>query len=142
MSAEEQRAEEREMSDTESTAFAERERIKRKLAPDLWSGFRELIVGKCSEVNKEVGKEHYRCHDEMPNKLRVIRVNPVANLYLEFFPDGSRIHFDAGECIGDYLIEIDDATGKTILSNAYHQVFELESTAEHLLQNCLEKARF
>jgi hypothetical protein len=141
-SADEQRAEERKMTDTESAAFAERERVKRKLAPDLWSAFRELIVGKCSEVNKEVGKEHYRCHDEMPNKLHVIRLNPIANLHLEFFPEGSRIHFDVGECVGEYLIEIDGSTEHAILSNAYHQFFELESTAEHLLQDCLEKAPF
>jgi len=140
--AEEQRSESRKLRDTESAAFAERERIKRKLAPDLWSAFSELMVDKCSEVNNELGKEHYRCHDEVPNKLHVIRVNPAANLRLEFFPEGNRIHFDAGNCIGDYLIEIDDNTELAILSNAYHQVFELESTVEHLLEVCLEKASF
>jgi len=140
--AEEQRAEARKLADTESAAFAERESIKRKLAPDLWNALKEMIVSKCSEVNKELGKDHYRCHDELPNKLQVIRLNPAANLRLEFFPDGNRIHFNAGHCVGDYLIELDDNTEQAILSNAYHQAFEVESTAEHLLEVCLEKAPF
>lgn len=139
--SEKQREAVRAQTDTESNAAAERERHLRKLAPDLWHSFRETIVSKCEEVNKACGKDRYRCHDEMPNKLHVIRLDPVANLRLEFFPDDARIHYDAGECVGDYRIETDDA-GHAILSDVYHRVFDLESTAEHLLENCLEKAPF
>ncbi len=130
------------MTETESAAYLDRERKKKALAPDFWNTIRELIVAKCSEVNETLAEEHYRCHDELPNKLHVIRLNPVANLHLEFFPDGSRIRYDVGECVGDYLIEIDDSSGQAILSNAYHHVFDLQSTAEHLLEECLEKAPF
>ncbi len=143
--AEKQREETNLQANTESKVAFERENLKRKLAPELWHSFRAMIVAKCDEVNGEVrkarGKDHYRCHDELPDKLHVIRLSPVANLRLEFFPDGSRIHYDCGECVGDYLVEIGDA-GQAILSDPYHRVFDLESTAEHLLQNCLEKAPF
>jgi len=140
--AEEQRNEVAIQANSESQVFVERENLKRKLGPDLWLSFRELIVTKCQAVNKELGKEHYRSHDELPNKLRVIRLSPAANLSLEFFPDGNRIHYDSGECVGDYLIEIDGSSGQAILSDVYHRTFEPESTAEHLLENCLEKASF
>jgi len=140
--AKEQRENTMKQANTESQAFVERENLKRRLGPDLWLSFRELVVAKCQAVNKELGKEHYRCHDELPNKLRVIRLNPVANLRLEFFPDGSRIHYDSGECVGDYLIGLDESSGQATLSDAYQRVFEPELTAEHLLENCLEKAHF
>jgi hypothetical protein len=143
--AEKAREEANLQANTESKAALERENLKRKLAPELWDSFRAMIVAKCDEVNGELtrarGKEHYRCHDELPNKLHVIRLNPVANLRLEFFSGGARIHYDCGECVGDYLVEIGD-DGHAILSDAYHRVFDLESTAEHLLQYCLEKAAF
>jgi hypothetical protein len=141
--ADKQREAARAQADTESSAAAELERHIRKLAPDVWQSFRTAIVAKCDEVNKACGKDYYRCHDEMPNKLHVIRLNPIANLRLEFFPDGSRIHFEAGSCVGDYLVRLDDGTGKAILSDAYPtHTFEIEGTAEYLLEDCLEKARF
>jgi len=141
--SEKQREAVRAQADTESSAAVERERLIGKLAPELWHNFRAAIIAKCEEVNKACGKDYYRCHDEMPNKLHVIRLNPVANLRLEFFPDGSRIHFEAGSCVGDYLVRLDDGTGKAILSDAYPiHTFEIEGTAEHLLEDCLENAQF
>lgn len=139
--SEKQREAVRSQADTESNAAVERETQMRKLAPELWHSFRETIVAKCEEVNKACGKDRYRCHDELPDKLHVIRLDPVANMRLEFFRDGARIHYDVGECVGDYHVEIDEA-GRATLSDVYHRVFDLEPTAEHLLENCLEKAQF
>jgi hypothetical protein len=79
-----QREKARKQTKAESQVFMERENLKRKLGPGLRHSFRGMIVAQCEEVNKELGKEHYRCHDEFPNKLRVIGLNPVANLRLEF----------------------------------------------------------
>ncbi len=140
--AESVRAEEREQKNTESAAFVQREKLKQKLGPALWQQLREEITRKCADVNKELGREHYRVHDELPAKLRVIRVNPPANLRLEFHADGSRIHYDGGSCVGDYLIQIEPGTGQAYLSDPYQRTFELESTSEYLLQECLEKAQF
>lgn len=138
---EQARAEERKRKATENAAFVEREALKRKLSPDLWHNLREKITAICSDLNKRVGKEYCRIHDEMPTKLHVIRISPTANLRLEFFPDGNRIHFESGSCVGDYLIDVDTDNGQVMLTDAYHRVFELEATAEHLLE-CLEKAQF
>ena len=136
------RQEDRDKRDVENAAFVQREILKKRLAPDLWSSFRDKISRKCEEVNKELGKDHYRVHDELPDKLRVIKLSPIANLHMEFFADGSRIHFEAGSCVGDYLVQIDSDTGQAILSDAYQRVFDLESTAENLIGECLEKAMF
>jgi hypothetical protein len=134
------RKQEQEQANTESAAFVEREKLKRNLAPDLWETLRQAIASKCLAVNEKAGREYYRVHDELPSKLHVIRISPVANLRLEFFPDGNRIHFDSGECVGEYLIGIDSATGQAVLRDCYQRDFEIESTAEHLLEDCLEKA--
>jgi hypothetical protein len=125
-----------------SKVFVERENLTKKLGPDLWLSLRELIVSKCGELNRELGKEYYRCHDEMPNKLRVIRISPPANLRVEFFPDAHRIHFDSGMCSGEYLIGINETTGQAYLTDAHHSHFETELTAEYLLGECLAKAQF
>jgi hypothetical protein len=137
---ERQQAEANERANTESIASAEREALTRKLGPELWTVFRDLIASKCQDVNKELGKEYYRVHDEMPNKLHVIRLNPVANLHLEFFPEANRIHYDSGPCVGDYLVGLRESNGQAVLADAYHHTFNSEVEAERMLVECLAKA--
>ena len=138
---ERQQEEAEKQATTENAAFVEREQLKRKLGPRLWHNFREMIVSKCEETNKELGKEYYRYHDELPNKLHIIQLNPRANLHLEFVPDAHRIRFCGGPCEGEYLIGIDSSSGQAILSNANQDNFSLEPTAEHLLTECLAKSQ-
>ena len=140
--AEKQQAEARDFANTENRASAERQSLKQKLGPDLWDKFRGLIASKCEDGNRELSKEHYRVHDELPNKLHVIQLSPLANLRLEFFGDGSRIHYDSGPCVGDYQIEISANNGRAILSDTYGRELDLAATAEFLLEDCLAKAQF
>jgi predicted glycosyltransferase len=124
----------------------DREAIKRKLAPDLWIGFRDILVRKCKEINEIVGKQHYRTDDSVFSKLRITEFNPTRILRLDFNSDTCLIHYDSGSCVGDYLIEVEEKSGMPILLNkekdeaASLLPLNLELTAEALLENCLAKA--
>lgn len=142
---EQKQREAEEQAREEARISVERERLKLKLSPGLWLTFRNLIAGKCEEVNRELGKEYYQIEETVQPKLLVIKPNPTANLRLDFFLNGCRIHYISGACTGDYLVGVDESNGQAILLDGEHPergALDLEATAEYLLEECLEKAEF
>jgi hypothetical protein len=61
-------------------------------------------------------------------------------LTLDYNPDSNRIKYDAGSCVGEYILDVDEGTREVIMLSVYQQVLNPEATVEHLLKECLAKA--
>jgi len=76
-------------------------------------------------------------------KLHVIRLNPLPICVLSFSRTGPASTLRPVPALETISSDLMTARKKAILSDAYPiHTFEIEGTAEHLLEDCLENAQF
>ena len=127
--------------DQDSARFVEEQRLRRKLAPQLFAELKAALKGRSRNLNDELGKP-LLVFDVCPNIEAVVRRldKPAQPLRVEFDAEALRVHYSCGSGRGEYLFRVNADTTLN-LETAYHIPYSPEELAEQLL-DLLFKSQF
>jgi hypothetical protein len=122
--------------DIESERFTEEQRLRKHLAPRKWMEVRDLIKGRCAELNTETGRNVVLFELQPSSSAVVRRLDKTRVLVIEFESEAFRLFWQCGDQSGEYMFRVNTDTSID-LTNLNGVPYSASEVGETLLDSLL-----